>query len=206
MQRIGPVLPEFLTRYPKLAVHINLTERSVDIVEEGYDVALQITRPHAQSIVAKPLLHLKRVIYASPAYIKRVGAPRRPADLAAHNCLLYAYSGEVVEWRFRRAGKEERVKVEGNLRSSDANTLRLAALAGLGIARGPLFILGDDLESGRLVRLLSQYESIDPELWVVYPSRRQLSAKVRAFIDFLEEKFRGWPAADGQPKVLQPRR
>jgi DNA-binding transcriptional LysR family regulator len=115
--------------------------------------------------------------------------------LASHNCLLYAYSGEVVEWRFRHAGKEEGVKVEGNLRSSDASTLRLAALAGVGIARGPHFILGDDLESGRLVHLLSRYESVDPDLWVVYPSRRQLSAKVRAFIDFLEGKFHDWPAA-----------
>ena len=194
MQRIAPVLAEFLIRYPKLAVHVHLTERSVDIVEEGYDLALQITRPHAQSIVAKAILHLRRVIYASPSYIKRFGAPRRPADLAGHNCLLYAYSGEVVEWRFRRAGKEERVKVEGNLRSSDASTLRLAALAGVGIARGPLFILGDDLESGRLVRLLPQYDSIDPELWVVYPSRRHLSAKVRSFVDFLVQRFAHEPA------------
>ncbi|MCC6534322.1 MAG: LysR family transcriptional regulator [Burkholderiales bacterium] len=195
MQRIAPVLSEFLIRYPKLALHVHLTERSVDIVEEGYDLALQITRPHVRSIVAKPILHLQRAVYAAPSYLNRFGAPRRPTDLASHNCLLYAYSGEVVEWGFRRAGREERVKVEGNLRSSDASTLRLAALAGVGIARGPFFILGDDLESGRLVHLLTQYESIDPELWVVYPSRRQLSAKVRAFVDFLEEKFRDWPSA-----------
>jgi DNA-binding transcriptional LysR family regulator len=191
MQRIAPVLPEFLLLNPKLAVHVNLTERSVDIVEEGYDVALQITRPNVRSVVAKALLHLRRVVYATPAYLKQFGTPRRPGDLAQHNCLLYAHSGEVVEWRFRRGGREEGVKVEGNLRSSDASTLRLAALAGVGIARGPLFILADDLKSGRLVQLLGQYQSVDPELWVVYPSRRQLSAKVRAFVDFLEEKFGG---------------
>jgi DNA-binding transcriptional LysR family regulator len=188
--RIAPVLPEFLSRYPKLALHVNLSERSVDIVEEGYDLSLQISQPHAQSMIAKPLLRLQRIVYASPNYLKKFGEPRKISELANHNCLLYATAGEIVEWKFRRNGKEERVRVEGNLRSSDAGTLRHAAFGNLGIGRGPLFMLIEDLKAGRLVQLLPQHESIDPELWMVYASRRQLSANVRVFIDFLEEKFR----------------
>jgi DNA-binding transcriptional LysR family regulator len=194
MHRIAPVLPEFQSRYPKIALQANLTERQVDLVEEGYDLALQITRPDAHSVVAKAIVPLRRVIYASPQYLERHGTPRKPEDLLKHNCLLYAYSGESVEWHFRKGAEEYRVEVTGSLRSSDANTLRLAALAGAGIARGPVFILVDDLNSGRLIHLLPQLESVDPDLWALYPSKRQLSAKVRAFIDFLEEKFADDPA------------
>lgn len=189
MHRIAPALPEFQKRYPKVSLQANLTERVLDIVEEGYDLALQIVRPDAHSVVARSIVPLRRIVYASPEYLEQHGEPQRPDDLAKHNCLVYAYSGETVEWLFRNGSAEHRVEVNGTLRSSDANTLRLAALAGVGLARGPVFILADDLRAGRLVQLLPSYESVDPSLWAVYPSRRQLSAKVRAFIDFLEEKF-----------------
>lgn len=199
MHRIAPALPEFMARYPAVEVQADLTERAVDIVEEGYDLALQISRPDRHSVVARPLVPLRRMVYASPAYLKAHGRPRRPAELARRNCLVYAYAGETVEWRFRRGTAEHRVAVAGSLRSSDANTLRLAALAGLGVARGPVFLLEHDLAAGRLVNVLPDYESVDPELWVVYPSRRHLSANVRAFIDFLEEKLEPSVTARGSP-------
>jgi DNA-binding transcriptional LysR family regulator len=192
MKRIAPLLPEFLIRYPKIRVQVDLTERSVDLVEEGYDLALQIERPSGHSLVARSLLVLQRIVYAAPAYLDTHGTPASHLDLSAHNCLVYAHSGEQVEWRFwDRDGNELRVPVHGSVRSNDANTLRLAALGGVGIGRGPLFILEDDLRSGRLVQLLPELKSVDPDLWMVYPSRRQLAPKVRFFIDFLEERCVG---------------
>jgi DNA-binding transcriptional LysR family regulator len=189
MKRVAPVLPDFLKRYPKISVHVNLTERCVDLIDEGYDLALQIERPTGHSLVVRSLLVLERILYASPNYLASHEAPVNHTALSHHNCLVYAHSGEQVEWRFwDREGTELRVPVQGSVRSNDANTLRLAALADIGIGRGPLFILEDDLRAGRLVRLLPELKSVDPDLWLVYPSRRQLAPKVRIFADFLEER------------------
>ena len=189
MKRIAPVLPDFLKRYPKICVHVNLTERCVDLIDEGYDLALQIERPTGHSLVVRSLLVLHRILYASPAYLETHETPVSHQSLANHNCLVYAHSGEQVDWRFwDKDGNELRVPVHGTVRSDDANTLRLAALEGIGIGRGPLFILEDDLRSGRLVQLLPELKSVDPDLWLVYPSRRQISPKVRLFADFLEER------------------
>lgn len=195
MKRIAPRLPEFLKRYPRVSVQVNLTERNVDLVEEGYDLALQIERPTGHSLVARSLLVLHRILYASPSYLREHGAPSSHLELSTHNCLVYAHSSEQVEWRFwDRDGEELRVPVQGSVRSNDANTLRLAAIEGVGIGRGPRFILEDDLREGRLVQLLPELRSVDPDLWMVYPSRRQLAPKVRVFADFLEERC-VWEAA-----------
>ncbi len=192
MKRVAPVLPEFLRRYPRLCVHVNLTERNVDLIDEGYDLALQIDRPAGHSLVARSLVVLRRILYASPDYLARHGTPTRHEQLSGHNCLVYAHSGEQVEWRFWDAnGQELRVPVQGSLRSNDANTLRLAAIDAVGIGRGPLFVLEEDLRAGRLVQVLPELRSVDPDLWMVYPSRRQLASKVRFFADFLEERCLG---------------
>ena len=167
----------------------------MNLVDEGYDLALQIERPSGQSLVTRSLLVLRRVLYAAPAYLEKHGMPASHLDLSSHNCLIYAHSAEQVDWRFLGGdGQQLRVPVQGSLRSNDANTLRLAALEAVGIGRGPLFILEDDLRSGRLVQLLPELRSVDPDLWMVYPSRRHLSAKVRAFIDFLVARFAADPA------------
>lgn len=195
MWRIAPRLPRFLQRFPKVSIQVNLTERIVDLVEEGYDLALQIDPPNARGAVGKSIVPLRRVICASPTYVKRNGPITRPEDLQQHNCLLYAHYAETVEWRFRRAGQEIDVPVNGNLRSNDATTLKLAALAGVGVSRTPVFLIDEELATGALVPLLREYEVISPNLWVVYPSRRQLAPRVRVFIDFLEQDF----ASDQSP-------
>ncbi len=192
--RVAPALPEFQRRYPKLSLHVSLTERIPDIVDEGYDVSLQIEPPHTQTLIAKPIVPLRRIVYASPDYVRRHGSPRLPEDLSQHNCLLYAHYAERIDWQFTHDGVDHRVRVEGSLRSNDVNTLRICALAGLGVARGPVFLLTEDLNAGRLVQLLPDYESVDPHLWLIYSSRKLLSAKVRVFIDFLEERFATDPA------------
>ena len=187
--RIAAVLPEFLTRHPHLRVQVNLTERVVDLVEEGYDVALQFETPRVKSLHARRIAPIHRAIYASPAYLRCHPTPRKPADLANHNCLLYALQTEQIEWEFRRNAQTERVKVDGSMRSNDALSVRQAALQGLGIARGPVFLVYDDLRSGQLVRILPNFETTGLELWAIHVGRQQLPAKVRVFMDFLEEKF-----------------
>ena len=192
--RIAAVLPEFLTRHPNLRVQVSLTERVVDLVEEGYDVALQFEAPRGKSLQARRIVPIHRAIYASPAYLRSHPVPRKPGELRNHNCLLYALHTEEIEWEFRRNGETIRVKVDGSFRSNDALSVRQAALQGLGIARGPVFLAHDDLQSGRLVRILPDYEVIGLELWAVHLGRQQLPAKVRVFVDFLEEKFGNDPA------------
>lgn len=187
--QIAPLLPEFLTRYPKIRVHVNLIERIVDLVEEGYDLALQFVPPEAKTLVGRRLFPLHRAIYASAHYLRKHGCPNEPEDLRNYNCLLYAQNMEEVVWQFRKEDETFEVKVDGNVRSNDAVTVRNAAIQGLGIARGPMFLVHEDLDSGKLVRLLSDYEVTSLALWAIYPSRVQLPAKVRVFIDFLAEKF-----------------
>ena len=192
VSRVAPVLPRFQERFPKISLQVNLNENAVDLVEDGFDLALNFNRPTGHSLVVRSLTVLRRVLFASPEYLRKHGTPIAPGDLADHNCVVYAHSGEQVEWQFwDRKGNEFRVPVKGSLRSNDSNTLRLSALAGVGIGTGPLFLMEEDLASGRLVQLLPEFRSIDPDLWMVYPSRRQLSSNVRFFIDFLEEHCKG---------------
>ncbi len=191
IHRIVPLLPEFQSRYPNVQVHINLIERIVDLIEEGYDLALQFVQPEAKTLVGRRIVPLHRTIYASAAYLRRHGIPNEPQELSRHNCLLYTQQlGEVV-WEFTRGNDVQEVKVEGNLRTNDAMTVREAAIHGLGLARGPIFLVHDDLESGRLVRVLPDYDVTSLGLWAVYPSRLHLPAKVRVFIDYLDEKLTG---------------
>ncbi|GAA5233405.1 LysR family transcriptional regulator [Verticiella sediminum] len=187
--RIAHVLPRFMRMHPALEIQVNLSERVVDLVEENYDLALQFHPPVNQSVVGRKITTIQRVVCASPEYLRLHGVPRTPEELTNRECLLYASRGEIVEWRFRNAEGERSVRVNGRLRSTDANTLRLAGIEGIGIIRSPLFVVEEDLRTGRLQRILSEAQSVDPDLLAVYPSRRHLPAKVRVFVDFLCEHF-----------------
>ncbi|MBO9356492.1 LysR family transcriptional regulator [Bordetella petrii] len=187
--RIARALPEFMRQHPKLEIQVNLSERLVDLVEENYDLALQFHPPLSQSVVGRKITTLHRVVCASPDYLRAHGVPETIDELASRECLLYASRGELVEWRFRTAMGERAVPVSGRLRSTDANTLRLAGIAGIGIIRSPLFVVEKDLEAGRLQRILPHVQSVDPDLLAVFPSRRHLPAKVRVFVDFLCDRY-----------------
>lgn len=187
--RVAPRLPDFLGRHPNLTVQVNLTERQPDLVEEGYDASVQFLIPVGQTLVTRRLRRLHRVVCASEQYVAREGAPAGIGDLASRECLLYAQAGEVVEWVFDTDGGRATVIVSGHLRSTDAHTRRLAAVAGLGIMRSPKFLVEEDLQAGRLIPLLPTCRSVDPDLYVVFPSRKFMPAKLRVFLDFMSEAF-----------------
>jgi DNA-binding transcriptional LysR family regulator len=170
-------------------LHVNLTERQPDILGEDYDVSLQFLTPPGQTMVLRRIRTLHRAICAAPDYLERAGTPLTVEALAAHNCLLYASSAETVEWQFHLHGEKVAVTPHGNLRSTDALTLRDAAVAGLGIVRSPRFIVDEDLQAGRLVRLLPEARSVDPDLCAVFSSRKLVPLKLRVFLDFIQSNF-----------------
>lgn len=189
MREISPQLPDFLRLYPGITLHVNLTERQPDMLAEDYDVSLQFLTPPGQTMIVRRIRTLHRIVCASPEYLTAAGTPLTLSSLLKHNCLLYAQSGESVEWRFLQGGEQVTILPSGNLRSTDALTLRDSALAGLGIVRSPRFIIEDDLRTGRLVPLLPEAHSIDPDLYAVFPSRKLMPAKLRVFLDFIQRRF-----------------
>jgi DNA-binding transcriptional LysR family regulator len=168
----------------------------VDLVEEGYDIAVRIGRLPDSSLVARRLTPCRLAVCASPAYLARHGAPRVPQDLRHHNCLLYAYSNRPDSWEFQGKAGEVEVRLSGNFMANNGDVLLGAALAGQGIIQQPTFIVGDALRDGRLVRLLPGWRLRSIDVHAVYPSARHLSPKVRGFVDFLAARFHDPPPWD----------
>jgi DNA-binding transcriptional LysR family regulator len=187
---VAPLVGAFAARHPELKFDVQLSDRFVDLVEEGFDLAIRIGESPTQNLIARKLGETRLVSCAAPIYLRERGAPEAPADLARHACLTYEYLPQRNTWRFRdRAGKAHAVRVAGPVHANNAEMLAAAAIEGIGIAMEPDFIVGADLAAGRLVRILADYAPAPTNVYAVYPSRRHLSAKVRAFVDFLAERF-----------------
>ncbi|HEY1147326.1 MAG TPA: LysR family transcriptional regulator [Pseudoduganella sp.] len=187
--------PRFMQQHPDVQLDISLIDRVVDIVEEGYDMAIRISRAGSASNVARKLATSRNIACASPDYLARRGVPQTPADLLQHDCIVYTYTGD--EWQFSdSAGKPHPVRVRGSMHTSNGDTARAAALGGMGIIWQPTFLIGADLRAGRLQPVLPGYRLPDIDVMAVYASRRHLSAKVRAMIDFLVREFEGTPPWD----------
>jgi len=190
VRHVSPAIGAFLAKYPEVKFDVSLSDRIVDLVEEGYDLAIRIGSAGGETVVARKLGEARMVACASPAYLKAHGAPRTPEDLARHPCLTYEYMPVRNVWPFRgKDGREHAVRVSGPLHSNNGDLLAAAAVAGVGIAYEPEFILGPDLKAGRLVPVLTSYTAPLGPIYAVYPSRRYLTAKVRAFVDFLAQRF-----------------
>jgi DNA-binding transcriptional LysR family regulator len=185
-------LPRFMARYPELKVDLVCNDRLVDLIEEGFDVALRLAHDLPDSsLMAKRLASSKMLLVASPAYLEKHGTPRVPQDLAKHNCLTYTLVPRPNEWLFNmRDGSVETVTVRGSLQSNTSLALREAALAGVGVTASTSFIVHDDVARGDLVPVLSDFMARARELYALYPHNRHLSPKVRAFIDFASEVYR----------------
>jgi DNA-binding transcriptional LysR family regulator len=189
-RHLAPALAEFHARHPQLRFDVELSERAVDIVDEGIDLAIRIGSLGSQSLIARKIGVSALVCCASPAYLARRGTPRVPADLAQHACLSYEYSPERSTWRFHDGeGREHEVRIAGPVHANNGQMLCALAVAGVGISLEPDFIVAPDVRAGRLVTLLSGFTPAPIDIHAAYPSRRHLSAKVRAFVDFLAARF-----------------
>ncbi len=194
---LAPLWPKFMALHPKVELEISLSDRVVDLVEEGYDLAIRISRGGSQTHVARKLATSRNIVCASPDYLKAHGTPQAPEDLAAHRCLAYSYTAMAEDWRLTNAdGREAVVRMGPVMWTNNGDTARAAALAGQGVIWQPTFLIGEDLREGRLVRLLPDWSLPDIDVLAVYPSRRHLSAKVRLMVDFLAEAFKGTPSWD----------
>ena len=188
--QLGSKLHTFLERFPGVTVELNLDDRRVDLVEEGFDVAIRIGNLRDSSLVARKIVPCKQVLCASPAYLKKHGTPEQPEDLLEHNCILYSFLSHAREWRLLdQQGETHVVPLKGSLQTNNGLVNRAAALTGVGIIMLPTFYVGEHLRSGELVPLLCKFRPADIAVYAVYPERRNLTPKVRAFVDFLAEAF-----------------
>lgn len=179
----------FLRAQPAIQVELSLGERRVDLVEEGFDLAVRVASAIEPGLVARRLARVRTVLCAAPQYLAARGRPRSPKDLAQHNCMTYAHKDWRSEWQFRRGSEALAVPVTGNLRSSGGSVLVEAAIEGLGVVLEPEFIVCDALRERKLVRLLPRWQTPELAVFAVYPERRHLPLKVRAFIDHLVAAF-----------------
>ncbi|MGZ8273744.1 MAG: LysR family transcriptional regulator [Burkholderiaceae bacterium] len=191
-QTVAPAIATFVERHPAVKFELIVSDRIVDLVEEGFDLAIRVGSVGSDRLVARRLGSMQLVLCAAPAYLGRHGAPASPGELPQRNALTYAYSAMPRVWRFTdAAGTVHDVRVTGNLHANSGDALRAAAIAGLGILYEPDFLLGSALRAGQLVRLLPDYTGAAGEIWAVYPSRRHLSLKVRLFVEHIAGVFAG---------------
>jgi DNA-binding transcriptional LysR family regulator len=183
---LGCILPQFLQRYPQVSVELDLSDRPVDLLGEGYDVVLRIGVLEDSSLIARRIASIPRVYCCSPGYLAEHGEPQTPEDLAEHQCLPYGHSRQ-VQWQFQNKGKPLIQAVSGRIRANNGEVLKDAAIAGLGITYLPLFIVGDALADGRLVSVLDAYATEALQLSAVYPQHRQSSRAVQVLVEFLRE-------------------
>lgn len=187
---VAPAVAAFMARHPDIRFDVELSDRVVDLVDEGFDAAVRIGAIGGENLVGRRVGATQLVCCASPDYLARHGEPRKPDDLARHACLLYEYAPQRDTWPFTdRAGNELDVRVTGPVHSNSGSFSSALALAGVGIACEPDFIVGDDVRAGRLVPILRAYAPVESGIHVVYASRRHLSAKVRSFAEYLAERF-----------------
>lgn len=189
---IAPVIADFLVRHAQVRFDVSLSDRMVDLVEEGFDLAIRIGTTGSDALVARKVGETRIVPCASPGYLAAHPAPARPEDLVSHNCFTYEYVKPSGVWRFRDPEGDERVvRVNGNVHSNSAGLHAELAARGVGVVFEPAFIVGPEIRAGRLVPLLQDFEPAPLPIYAVYPSRRHLSAKVRVFVDFLMGRFAG---------------
>lgn len=189
IRHLGQTMAAFAERFPALEIELVLEDRFVDLVEEGFDLALRIGDLPDSSLIARQLAPVRVLPCAAPAYVARHGMPREPADLARHRCLRYGYSTSGQRWHLERAGRRATVTVEDRFVANNGDVLAAAAEAGLGIALLPTFIVGDALRGGKLVRVLEGWEVPRFALYAVWPPGGRPSVRVRALVDFLLGRF-----------------
>lgn len=189
--QLVPALNEFATRYPLIEIDVSLTDRMVNLVDEGFDAAIRAGRVADSSLIGRKLAAMGTMVVASDAYLAAHGTPTHPSDLRAHSCIQDSNFRDPALWRFVESGQALTVPVTGRLRYSNAEACLSAAEMGLGLANVPDFVGAKALAEGRVRRVLQAFELSPGGIWAIYPPGRHLAAKVRVLVDFLAERFRG---------------
>ncbi len=197
LAELGTAIADLIIAFPRLHINLTFNDRVTDPIEGGYDVAISVGRPHgtASSLIVRKLNTSRRILCASPDYLSRRGVPKRPEDLGSHGCLSYSYLEQPDEWHLIGRDGERVVKVSGPIVTSHRQVLRTAAVRGLGIAYGPVIFFHEDMMAGRVAQVLPQFKLPEATIYAVYPAGRQLSAKVKAFNDFMARYFADNPLA-----------
>jgi DNA-binding transcriptional LysR family regulator len=199
VRHLAPAIAEFLAGHAEVRFDVSLSDRVIDLIEEGFDLAVRVGTTGSENVVARKLGETRLVPCAAPQYLAVHPAPQTPEDLAAHNCFTYEYVTPRNVWRFRDAsGAERAVRIAGTLHSNNGDLLAEVAARGGGVVFEPAFIVGPDVRAGRLVPLLQDFIPPPVPIYAVYPSRKHLSAKVRTFVEFLVARFENsqdWSAA-----------
>ncbi|NDH60787.1 MAG: LysR family transcriptional regulator [Alphaproteobacteria bacterium] len=188
--QLAPVIPEFMARHPLVEIELLPTDRVVDMVEEGVDIAIRIGRLADTSFMARKIGEDKRLICAAPAYLAHHGTPRRPEELTRHNCIVSRERPHLNRWQFRVDNQIREIEVAGRVAVSEGEMQMQLALQGIGIVRLTRLTMAQAIRDGALVPLLSDFSADEPvPIHAVYPHRRHLAPKVPAFVNFLIEKF-----------------
>ncbi len=187
---VVPYLEEFLEKYPKLGLEISLTENPINIIEEGYDLQIRIQVPEEENLEVVKLVNNKKVVCASPKYLKKFGTPKTPKDLINHNCIIF---GENSVWSFKESGKKQSIDLrdlKGNIRCDNGEIIKELVLAGIGITMKSACDIAHEIKEKRLIIVLDEYESVNQtSFYIVYPSGRGTSPKIKAFVDFFKDKL-----------------
>lgn len=196
-KHLAPVVADFMARHPDIHVEVVLNDRFIDPIEEGYDITLRISEPvYLTSLICREIAPARRVLCASPDYLEKHGEPTDPNELKKHRCLQYGYSGTATQWKLSGPEGPQTYTIRCALWSNNGEVLKAAALKDQGIALLPTFIIGDELQDAALRTVLNDYSPSELTISAMYPRNRHLSAKVRLFIDLLEERFSARPHWD----------
>ena len=190
---IAPILSRYLVKHPEVNIDLVLTDRHVDLVADGIDVAVRAQQMPDSNLIARKLFDNPMYLLASPEYLERSGIPRTPEDLTEHNCLIYSSSSTVNVWKFTKKGHEHSVAVTGSLQCDNGDTLLEAAISHLGLLILPYWMVHKQLAAGELLEVMPEFEPSPLPIHVVYPERRYLPLKVRSFVEFLHTEFSNNP-------------
>jgi DNA-binding transcriptional LysR family regulator len=188
-KHVAPLIPIFLNEHKEVNLTLNLSDRMVDLIGEGVDVAIRIAALCDSNLIGVKLADNKRLVVASPEYLQKNGRPTRLEDLQKHNCLTFTSEGSQRGWSFKENGKNIQHKVEGNMNCNDGAVLHQWAIEGKGLAWRSMWEVGNDIKSGKLVSVLDEFISPDNDIYAVFAQRRHLPLRTRAFIDFLRQQY-----------------
>ena len=197
LMHLGTAISTFLQTHPDIEFDLDFNDRQVDLLAEGFDLAIRIASLSDSSLIARRLASIRAVMCASPIYLERMGTPRLPAELIQHRCLVYNLISHNDNWNiYGAAGELIKTRIIPYLKASNGEFLRDAAVEGLGIILMPTFIVYQEIERGALIPILTEYRYTQLAAYAIYPPTRHLSQRVRAFVDFLSQRFEGIPYWD----------